>query len=198
LTDAVLIDKYMPRYDVCARHSAHVSADAALTYAKLRVIDLNRSRGIRWLFALRTLPSRLGRGRVHGARGDAPRYRSFLESALAMGWVMLEEIEGSEMVMGTVTQPWKPVVKFAGVPASEFLTFDQPGFAKIAWSIAVAPDGAGSLLQLETRVVTTDAQSRQLFGRYWMVFGPFIKLVRRMILGLLKRDLRDAALNPRG
>jgi len=183
----MLIDKYMPRFDVCARHSAHVSADAGLTYEKLRTIDLNRSRGIRCLFALRTLPSRLGRGPL---RRETPRYKTFLESALAQGWVMLEEIESREMVMGTVTQPWKPVVKFAGVPAGEFLAFDEPGFAKIVWSVAVAPEGSGSLVQLETRVQTTDAQSRRRLGRYWMVFGPFIKLVRRMILRLLQRELK--------
>jgi hypothetical protein len=177
----------MPRYDVCARHSAHVSADAGLTYEKLRAIDLNRAPGIRWMFALRTVPSRLRRGRV---RRETQRYKTFLESALAQGWVMLEEVDGREMVMGTVTQPWKPVVKFAGVPAGEFLAFDEPGFAKIVWSVAVAPEGTGSLVQLETRVQTTDAQSRRRFGRYWMVFSPFIKLVRRMILGLLKRELK--------
>lgn len=181
-----LIDKYMPRYDVCVRHSAHVDADAGVTYAKLRAIDLNRSRGIRWLFALRTLPARLSRkGRRH-----APRYGTFLESALVGGWVMLEEIANREMVMGTVTQPWKPVVKFDRVPAGEFAGFEEPGFAKIAWSIAVSAERSGSLVQLETRVQTTDAQSRRRFGRYWLVMSPFIKLVRSLILVQLKRELK--------
>ena len=184
----MLIDKYMPRYDVFELHSAHVSADAVMAYEKLRAIDLNRSRGIRWLFALRTLPARFGRIR---SRRNSPRYRTFLESALAQGWVLLEEVPDRELVMGTVTQPWKPVVKFVGVPASQFTAFAEPGFAKIAWSIAVEPEAAGSLVTLETRVLTTDAQSRRRFGRYWMIFSPFIKLIRRMILSLLQRDLRE-------
>jgi len=183
----VLIDKYLPRYDVFARHSAHVNAGAAVAYEKLRAIDLNRSRGIRWLFALRSLPSRFGRRR---SGPGSPRYGTFLESALAQGWTLLEEVQDRELVMGTVTQPWKPVVKFLGVPASQFIAFAEPGFAKIAWSIAVQPDATGSLVTLETRVLTTDTQSRRRFRRYWLVFSPFIKLIRRLILTLLQRDLR--------
>lgn len=121
------------------------------------------------------------------------RYRSFLESVLAQGWVLLEEVPNHELVMGTVTQPWKPVVKFVGVPGANFAAFADPGFAKIAWSIAVEPAPTGSLVTLETRVLTTDIEARRRFRRYWLVFSPFIKLIRRLILGLLRRDLRPQA-----
>src|SRR5271167_4506877 len=127
----------MPRYDVRALHSTVVSADPSRTYAALRDIDLRRSRAIRCLFAIRTLPARLSRPR--SSRATPGRHRSFLESALAQGWVLLEEIPGRELVIGTITQPWQPVVKFRGIPAAEFAAFTEPGFAKIAWSIAVEP-----------------------------------------------------------
>jgi len=93
--------------------------------------------------------------------------------------------------MGSITQPWKPVVQFQAVPAPDFASFAEPGFAKIAWSIAVEPVPEGSLVTLETRVLTTDPDARRRFRRYWTVFSPFIKLIRRLILSLLRRDLRQ-------
>jgi hypothetical protein len=180
----------MPRYDVRAHHATVVPTKPARAYATLRAIDLNRSRVIRCLFALRGLPSRFGQPQ---GRSAAPSYRTFLESALALGWVLLEEIPDRELVMGAVTQPWKPVVEFLGLPAPDFVAFVEPGFAKIAWSFAVEPDPKGSLVTLETRVLTTDPVARRRFRRYWLVFSPFIKLIRRLILGLLRRDLGRGA-----
>ena len=107
--------------------------------------------------------------------------------------MLLEEIPHRELVMGSITQPWKPVVKFLGLPAPAFVGFAEPGFAKIAWSIAVEPNQDGSLVTLETRVLTTDVVARRRFRRYWLIFSPFIKLIRRLILGLLRRDLRQTA-----
>jgi len=187
----MLIEKYLPRFDVRARHTARINAAPQRTYAALRSIDLGRSPLIRCLFWMRTIPSRHRRA----ARTDMPHYRTFLESALAQGWVLLEEIPGRELVMGTVTQPWRPVVKFVPIPATEFCGFAEPGFAKITWSIRVDEHAGSSLVTLETRVLTTDAMSHRHFRRYWLIFSPFIKLIRRLILGLLKRELRrDEAL----
>ena len=181
----------MPRYDVHTRHSARVDASTARAYAALRAINLERSRLIQFLFTLRGLPARFAR-----RRNKAPspsRAQSFLESALAQGWVLLEESPDSELVMGAVTQPWKPVVEFRGVPPAEFHSFAEPGFAKIAWNFRVAPASDGSLVSLETRVLATDLDARRRFHRYWIVFSPFIKLIRRLIIGVLRHDLREAA-----
>lgn len=186
----MLLDKYMPRYDVRTRHSARVHASPARTYAALRAINLERSGLIRLLFTLRGLPARFAKRKRTAPSRSRPL--SFLESALSQGWVLLEELQDSELVMGSVTQPWKPVVEFCGVPPSDFLSFAEPGFAKIAWNFAVAPAPDGSLVSLETRVLTTDPDARRRFHRYWIAFSPFIKLIRRLIIGVLRRDLREA------
>jgi hypothetical protein len=104
--------------------------------------------------------------------------------------VVFEEQPDRELVARSITQPWKPAVEFRGLPAQEFVAFAEPGFAKIAWSFAVEPATRGSLVTLETRVLTTDPLSRRRFRLYWLVFSPGIKLVRILILGLLRRDLR--------
>jgi hypothetical protein len=181
----LLLDKYLPRFDVRVRHSTAVPDDPDRTYAALRAIDLNRSRWIRLLFTIRSLPSRR-----RGSRPIPPPARPFIESATAQGWVVFEERPDRELVAGSITQPWKPAVEFRGLPAQEFVAFAEPGFAKIAWSFAVEPATRGSLVTLETRVLTTDPLSRRRFRLYWLVFSPGIKLVRILILGLLRRDLR--------
>lgn len=185
----MLIDKYMPQFDVRVRHSTIVSAGSERTYAALRAIDLNRSRWIRLLFAIRSLPERMRRGAPPGE----PPGRPFLESAQAMGWVLFEEQPNRELVVGAITQPWKPVVQFRSLPGPAFVAFAEPDFAKIAWSIAVEPATHGSRVTLETRVATTDPVSHRRFRLYWLAFSPGIKLVRLCILGLLRRDLREAA-----
>jgi hypothetical protein len=111
--------------------------------------------------------------------------------ALDVGWVILEEIPGQELVAGAVTQPWAPIVQFRGLSGPEFIVFAEPGFTKIAWNIAVAPGGPGlTLVSTETRVAPTDSISRQRFRRYWFIFSPGIRLIRRIALHLLKRQLR--------
>src|SRR5579864_1330894 len=135
----------MPRFDVRVQHSTVVSASPDRTYATLRAIDLNRSRWIRWLFAIRSLPSRARRA----SPSSSARRVTFLESAQDMGWVILEERE-RELVAGSVTQPWKAEVHFRGLPGPAFIAFNEPNFAKIAWSIAVEPAESASRVTLET------------------------------------------------
>jgi hypothetical protein len=181
-----LLDKYLPSYDVREYHEARVRAEPADAYAAFRSLDLERSLVVRLIFALRTLPSRFRKG---GPPSDAPS-ASFLESALAVGWRVLEEVPGREIALGAVTQPWAPVVRFRGLSGSEFVEFDEPGFTKIAWNIEATPEGSGvTRLATETRVAATDPMSRRRLRRYWLVVNPDIRLIRILALRLVQRDL---------
>ena len=162
-------------------------AEPTRTYAVLRSLDLNRSRIVRTLFTIRTVPSRL-RGR--GSPPDAPPGQPFLETGLALGWTILEEEPGREFVLGSVTQPWAPVVHFVGLPGPDFIAFAEPAFTKIVWNAAVPPARTGlSPVSTETRVAATDPASRRRFLRYGFVFGPFIRRIRLIALRLVRRDL---------
>jgi hypothetical protein len=185
----MLIDRYMPRYDVRSYHCSVVQASPERAYAAFRALDFRQSRVIRWLFAVRTIPYRLSRKRAVEPR----QAKSFLESILSQGWVLLEEAADRELVAGTVTLPWEPVVKFRAVPAEAFAGFDTPGFAKIAWNIAVERRDSGCLVSTETRVLTTDPRSRRRFRMYWLALSPFIKLIRRIVLRMLRRELERGA-----
>jgi hypothetical protein len=185
----VLIDKYMPSFETREHHETLVPADAARAYAALRALDFTVSPIVRALFAIRTIPERWrNRRSVRPAADRGPR--PFLETALSIGWKVLEESPGEELVAGAVTQPWAPVVVFRGMPGAEFLAFAEPGFAKIVWNISSRPAGAGlARIATETRVATTDPASRRKFRRYWLVFGPWIGLIRMIALRRLRRQL---------
>jgi hypothetical protein len=65
-------------------------------------------------FTMRSPPSRL-----LAPTSPPPPSGTFLEPALVVGWVILEEVPGRELVAGTVTPPWKPAVQVHGLPPPE-------------------------------------------------------------------------------
>jgi hypothetical protein len=75
------------------------------------------------------------------------------------------------------------------VTAGDFAEFSAPGFAKLAESTVVMPYGSGCVLTAESRVALTDDDSRRRFRRYLMAAGPFIRLMRPMVMDALARQL---------
>jgi hypothetical protein len=96
----MIIDRYMPAFDLRHYHETRVDADSSVAYTALRALDLEESWLVRLLFAIRSLPSR------EGSRRSTLGMRSFIDSALAIGWRILEEDPGHELVIGAVTKPW--------------------------------------------------------------------------------------------
>lgn len=189
----MLIDKYMPTFDVRHRAEVRVASEPAQAYEALRALDLEKSWIVRILFTIRTLPARiLGK---QSAPEPSKLRRTFLESAIKMGWVILEEAAGQELVAGAVTQPWVANVIFRGLPPAEFVGFAEPGYTKIVWNIAVQKsDGGSTIASTETRVLATDAESRRKFRRYWFVFSLGIRLIRRVALAQTRRELLQGQL----
>jgi hypothetical protein len=186
-----LLDRFMPDYEVAERHRVRVAAPAGVTLAAARATGLDASPVVRALFGLRALPSRLG-----GAPPPPPPLarRSLLEEVRAAGWAVLAEVPGRELVLGAVTQPWKATVEFRGLPPAEFASFAEPGYARIAWTMAVEPLGAADcVFRTETRVSTTDAAARARFRRYWAFLSPGIVLIRYELLRLVKAEAERRA-----
>ena len=176
-----LLDSFMPEYEVEEHHVVKVMAPAAVTYEAARDLDINRSRLVRAIFAVRTLPSRL-RGR---AIQREPR--SLVEETLALGWRVLAEVPGRALLIAAVTRPWESSPVFRGLSPGDFTDFSEPGYAKIIWTLEAEPLGpARSRFRTQTRVCTTDPIARARFRRYWAVFSPGIVLIRRRSLGLVK------------
>jgi hypothetical protein len=175
LPTAAMLDQYLPDYDVRARHSIKIAAPIEQVYPVARSLDLSDSLLIRALFAVRSL------GR-----------HTSLRDLEAIGFLPLVEDPMRGFVLGLIGQFWKPSGRLVPADSAEFLTFDQHGFAKAAWSFELTANDRGTTLVTETRVLCLDEASRRSFRRYWRVIGPFSGLVRKEALRIIKRRAEDA------
>jgi len=178
----VLLDRYMPTYEVTDSHEARVAAPAAVTYATVVGMGMQESRAVRAIVRARERLMRATGGSSWPAGGIVEQMRS-------SGWAVLAEEPGRSVALGAVTQPWRGDVEFRGLPADEFRAFDREGYVRILTTIEVEPTGpAASVLRLGTRVATTDAAARARFRRYWAVFSPGILLIRYALLRRAKGE----------
>jgi hypothetical protein len=172
----MLLDEFLPEWDVRRIHATDVAAAPARVFAAVRRLDLGGSPINRALF--------LARGMV--ARGLK------LSDLMARGFVLLGEDPPHELVLGLVARPWTLMGGIRRLDASGFRRFDRPGYARIGWSFGVGARGRVSRLTTETRIRCTDDASRRKFRWYWRVVGPFSGVVRREALLLIKRDAEAA------
>lgn len=133
-----------------------------------------------------------------GAGPDTrPRPRDLRSEAIALGWVVLAETPGREIVFGAVTKPWEAEVTFRSIPPGRFAAFAEPGYVKIAWSLRAEPGAAGgSVFATETRAVATDRSARRRFRRYWSLVSPGIILIRWAALRPVKLEVERQTRRP--
>jgi hypothetical protein len=200
----LLLDRYLPRYDLAVAHAEVFRAPPAACYRAARGVDLLRDPILRTLLGLRTLPQRLAdrlAGRRDATAGGASPSTFRLDDMVRppISWMLLSEDPGVEIVLGQIGRPWQPTDMGSGpdVAPGSFAAFDQPGFAKIAVSLRVQPYGeTGTILTMETRVAVTDPVSLRRFRRYWALIGPFSHLTRWIALRLVAADLRRDGIHP--
>lgn len=123
-----LLDEFMPDYEVVERQHVRVAAPAGITLCAAAEMDLMQSAIIRGIFKGRELI--LGADPVNKVRP-----RGLLDQTKDLGWRLLAEIPGREIVMGAVTQAWLANPVFRGVPPDEFAAFDEPDYVKIVWTL---------------------------------------------------------------
>lgn len=193
------MDEFSPHFDVAVVHSDVFRAPPADCYRTATEVDLFQAPLVRTLLGIRALPRRAaGKLRMHPSRTPAPEgspsaFR--LKDMVGLGWILLGETPGVEMVLGQVSRPWRALADPADVPTTpdEFTSFDEPGYAKIAAGLRIDPYGKdASILTIETRVALTDDESRRRFRRYWLVISPFSSFIRRMALRLVAAELNRA------
>lgn len=182
-----LLDRFIPIYDVVERHHIHVAAAAEITFAAACEQDLMEQPIVRTIFRAREV--------VLGSDPDTTAHpRGLLERMKTIGWGVLAEVPGREVVMGAVTQPWEANVVFRPLPPAEFEAFNEPGYVKIAWTLRADPSGPGaSIFRTETRAVATDPAARATFRRYWAFLSPGIILIRWAALRPLRAEAERRA-----
>ena len=177
----MLIDEWMPVWDVVERHETRIRAPREAVWRTVRTLDFARSPVIAALFALRSLPGLLSRGPRKRALGTT------MDGLLRNGFVLLGERPGEELLLGVVGRFWRPTGDLVRLTADELRAFDRPGYAVGAWDFTLAEEGGTVRLATETRVRCTDDAARRSFSRYWRVVRPFSGLIRMEALHAIRR-----------
>jgi len=177
-----LLDMFMANHEVADRHQVSVAAPAEITLSAASEIHLEDCVFIRAIFK--------GRELVLGSKPDSRvRPKGLLEEVKSLGWGVLAELPGREIVFGGVTKPWDANPVFHALPPDEFAAFQEPGYVKIAWTLRANPDGGGrSIFRTETRAVATDVEARRKFRRYWAFLSPGIIAIRTVMLPAVKAE----------
>jgi hypothetical protein len=109
---------------------------------------------------------------------------------IKVGFTLLRERPGKEVVVGAIGRFWSP---FGNKPVvgEDFSAFTEPGYAKAALNFTVAADGEGSRITTETRIAGTDAAAARKFRRYWLLIRLGSGAIRRSWLKAIRRRLLD-------
>jgi len=185
-----LLDRFIPDYEVAVRHQTRVTAPAEITFPAACALDLRQSAIVQAIFR--------GRELLLGVRPESELPpEPLLNWAQALGWRVLAQIPGREIVLGAATRPWESKVVFRPLDPDGFADFNEPGYVKIVWTIVADPAGANqSVVRTETRVTTTDPASRARFRRYWAFLSPGMILIRFAALRMVKKEAERSAHEP--
>lgn len=169
----MLIDEFMPKWDVRERHHVRINAPAREIYAATQRMDLRGAYLTNFLLKLRGIP----------ASDEFSR-----DDFLKMNFVLLGETKGEEFLLGLIGEFWQPTGNLRRFARDDFVRFNEPGYAKAVWNFSLDEMANGAFrLNTETRVFCTDAASRLRFRLYWFFIGAFSGLIRREILCVIKK-----------
>lgn len=168
----------MPNYDRREVHRTETGAPADAVWDAVRDLKGEELRVMSALMGLRTL------GR---SRGDFDR--TVLESFRRMGFRVIAEEPGSELVIAGIGRFWTPSGGLRRVESAEyFAEFAEPNYAKVAFNFRFD----GGVLSTETRIAGTDPHARRRFKAYWLLVRPGSGLIRREWLGAIAKRARSA------
>lgn len=167
------VDELLSDFDMDSWQQIHVAAPAETVYATARRLDMSSSWLIRFLFRLRGMP----RSALNAEGLSRIRFKP------------LHEDPPRGFVLGLVGKFWTASGRLLDFEPSEFRELDAPGFAKAIWSFDITSESpTTSSLRTVTRVLCADPASRRSFRRYWMVIGPFSRVIRARMLRIVKRS----------
>jgi hypothetical protein len=175
----ILLDQAMPNYDRREVHRRRIHAPADAIWEAAKELRGDEMAVMRLLMGIRTL----GRGSGNGQR-------TVLSSFRGMGFRLIAEDPGEEMVVAGIGRFWQPSGGLRKVESAEqFAAFAEPGYAKVAFNFRLE----GEVLSTETRIAGTDAHARRRFGAYWLLVRPGSGLIRREWLRAIDKRAQAAA-----
>ena len=184
-----LLDAFAANPDASEIHGIEITASPEVVYRALWTADLGDSIVVKGLLALRSLPAWLSTG-----RRPLPSRELRLENVLEAGFGRLAEEPGREVVLGVTGRFWRPTGNLEPFDREAFAKPVEAGTARAVWNFRVSPLGDHrTLLSTETRVMCGDAASRRKFRIYWLLVRPFSGLIRRIMLGAIRREAESRA-----
>ena len=191
----MLIDDYMPEWDVREQHRIRIHASAEQVYGALRSADLAGHPLVRILLGLRALPAALSRGgegiRQLWLRAARPITLAAFEEH---GFSILAENPPWEILIGLEGAFWKISGELREIDPDRFRRQPvPPGLARAAWNFTISSEAPGVCrLGTETRVRVGDRAGLR-FRLYWILVRPGSGLIRRMMLRRVRRHASRAA-----
>jgi len=178
------LDVVMPSWHWRSRATTWVDADPACVFLAFEQTSLSELPGAAAV-------------RRRQARGDRSGL-TVLHDLLDQGFVLLGEVPDREVVLGRIGQFWQagPTAAVGVDGRRAFLAFDEPGYAKAAFSVRVeplgpTPPGHGTMAVVESRLVATDQHTRREFNRYWLVGSWANPAGRSQLLAAVRRRATD-------
>ncbi|NNF07294.1 MAG: hypothetical protein HKN21_11085 [Candidatus Eisenbacteria bacterium] len=166
-----LIDTYLSKYDYTATHQTRVNGKPSEVYPEARHLDFNESWKAKVLFKLRRLP-----------------FEDLTLDAMVKdgSFAVLEESPPNEFVVGLMGSPrGKPVPI---TDAEAFLRFNKVDGLKVAWNFLLTPEGQEETrVSTETRILCLGPSMKRKFSIYWFFVRPFSGLLRKEMLGLVRK-----------
>jgi hypothetical protein len=179
-----LLDEVLPRFDASEVRDVWVAATPEAAFAAVKQVTVGEIRLLKPLEALRALPGLLARCPVFRPDPSAPTLEQFTTGVVPLG-----ERAGTEIAAGAIGRFWRLVgnESIEVRTREDFLSFDEPGYAKAAISFLVRPERGGSRVITETRVAGTSPEATRSFLRYWRAIRPGSGAIRRSWLAAIRR-----------
>jgi hypothetical protein len=176
------LDDLLPEWNFGETHAIDVAAPPQVALDAARHLAPRDS----WLFiglmTVRELPAILLR-RFPRLDLDMP----IVDQARELGFALVADGPDA-LVLCAVGRFWRFDSGLRPIATErEFLDFDEPGYAKVAFDFRAAPAPRGARLSTETRIAATDPAARRTFGRYWRVIYPGSAAIRMSLLRAVRR-----------
>jgi hypothetical protein len=180
------LDHFVPAGQFGELHSIRVRATPDAVFRAVKSVTAREIRFFRLLTWIRAPRWKNSRETILSPPPDKP----LLDVALRSGFLLLDEVPGREIVIGTVL-----CGRLSGVADPSpggFVRLSRPGFCKAAMNFRLDEEGAGWVrLTTETRILALGASARRRFAAYWRVIYPGSALIRRMWLEAIRRRAED-------
>lgn len=182
----MLIDSFAPNPDAVETHFININASPEVVYRALWTADLGGSLTIKFLLALRSLPEFI----AHPRQPLPPDRKVTLQTLIDVGFGVLAEQPGKEIVLGVSGRFWRPTGNLSAFNRTDFDAPLPAGLARAVWNFHVEGVNDQTILSTETRVTCGDPGSRRKFRAYWFFVRPFSGLIRRLMLRAVRRECR--------